>query len=81
MLEKMTCTLIDRMDLKQMPLPKLAPILRKKAIIRDLSSSANQEIASAINSQIDLMVKYKAYSMQLQSLRARITNYRGRYRK
>lgn len=73
-------TVVDTMNV---PIRPKVPILRKLKtdVIRDLSSPENQAIANAINQQIDLMIAYKAIHSQILSLRSRLTNYRGIYKK
>lgn len=47
---------------------------------RDVSIEENQKIADQLRIHIETMCEYKAYSYWTQSLRSKLTNYRGKYR-
>lgn len=54
--------------------------LRLGSSIRTLDTPQNAAIALEMNNNIDLMEKYKPYAFYTQSLRSKLTNWRGKYK-
>lgn len=62
------------------PLGTKPKMMRKKNIVRDPNTEENLAIAEKLKHYVDDMIKYKAHTTLLSTLRSRMTNYRGKYR-
>jgi hypothetical protein len=56
---------------------KVPKLLKRKMVVRNIESVENAEVALQINNCIDLMQEYKPYTYQIQSLRSKLSNWRG----
>jgi hypothetical protein len=69
-------------ETKAKNLPVIKPLckLKHNGKMRDINSEENGRLANSINECIDEMIVYKPYAFFMQSLRAKISNYRGALR-